>query len=90
MLYFHFYVYGNEIVRKPSGYDLPNFLLCLLIYRNEKCCLQRKILVIQKYTKHPGAKTKVNFRKALLRAGSRESFRYMQFASQQASCKFKR
>lgn len=27
MLYYHFYVYDNEIVRKPSGYDLPNFLL---------------------------------------------------------------
>lgn len=36
MLYFHFYVHDNEIVRKPSGYDLPNFLLCLLILQKWK------------------------------------------------------
>lgn len=36
MLYFHFYVYDNEIVRKPSGYGLPKIFTVLTDFTEMK------------------------------------------------------
>lgn len=91
MLYFHCYAHGNEIVRMPSRYGLPNCLMCLLIdFSTEMQNTAFKRTVIQKYTNHQVAKNQVSFRKALPRICNRASSRYIQSGSKQARSRFER